>query len=161
MAEYTYQHITSRIFALNSFEDSWQSGCILTAEPVAAANNTHVNGNCSAAPGWASCAGNPEACTAAQMPQLITFSAEFTQKMNGTATAGAPGNGGFIVSCHTHCEAQSDGAWTGFQIGGVTMRDAVAAWMDADPSAPAADNTHYDCTYNSASPHNCNPSCKA
>jgi len=160
MAPYSYQYIKSRIFPLNSFYDSWQTGCVLTAEPVVFPNNTAVNGNCSAAPGWAQCSGNPESCTNAQMGPLNSFRTEFGNFMNGSSTSSNPGNGGFIVSCHTHCEAQNDGPWTQFTINGKVMRDAVSDWMDADPSAPAINNFYWDCQYNADStPRNCNPTC--
>ena len=43
--------------------------------------------------------------------------------VNGAATYNKPGNGAFIHSCHTHCEAQS-GSWNSFKIGGVSMQQA-------------------------------------
>ena len=80
--------------------------------------------------------------------------------LQNTATAQSPTNGGFVVSCHTHCEAQSDGPWTTFAIGGVVMRDAVAQWMNA-AEAPAAPMWHTDCAYKGGNITNrqCNPSC--
>jgi hypothetical protein len=36
--------------------DSWQAGCEMTSEFVSNPNSTQ-NGNCSAAPGWNTCAG--------------------------------------------------------------------------------------------------------
>lgn len=161
MAQYTYKYIKSPIFPLNSLYDSWQSGCIMTAEPVALPNNTAANGNCSAVPGWAACADNPESCTTAQMPAYNTYRAAFINDMNATVTAQLMGNGGFLVSCHTHCEAQSS-AWNTFAIGGVTMQQAVTAWMNSGGEEPAAEFFHWDCQYNVAtSPHNCNPTCGA
>ena len=71
----------------------------------------------------------------------------------------SPANGGFVVSCHTHCEAQNDGPWTTFAINGVVMRDAVAAWMEA--TAPASPLWYTDCAYKGGSAANrqCNPTC--
>lgn len=159
MAQYVYKYIKSPIFPLNSAYDSWQTGCILTAEPVTLANDTSHNGNCSAVPGWASCSSNPEACTTAQMGPYNEYRASFIDDMNVTATAQAAGNGGFIVSCHTHCEAQSSG-WTQFKIGGVSIMEAVGAWIASGSNAPAAENWHWDCQYHAdSSPHNCNPTC--
>jgi hypothetical protein len=135
---------------------------VLTSEPVTIPNNTHANGNCSAVPGWASCAGNPETCTNAEMGPYNAFRGEMGTAVNSTGTAGKPGNGGFFTSCHTHCEAQNDGAWAGFTTAGVSMRDAVAAWYASDPSTPAIQNMHWDCQYNADStPRGCNPSCAA
>lgn len=160
MAQYTYKYIRSPIFTLNSFYDSWQTSCILTAEPVVIPNNTAANGNCSAVPGWAPCASSEDNCTPAQMTQYNAFRALFITDMNGTTTAGTPGNGGFLVSCHTHCEAQSS-AWQSFEIGGVSISAAVATWMAATSPQPAADNFHWDCEYNVNAPHQCNPTCGA
>jgi hypothetical protein len=159
MAEYAYAYTTSRIFPLNSFYDSWSTGCVLTAEPVADPNNSKANGNCSAVPGWAACAGNPDACTSDEIAAYQNWRSEFGTKMNGTTTAAAAGNGGFLVSCHTHCEAQSDQGWAEFTVNGVLMRDAVAAWLAADPAAPSSDNFHWDCEYNTDAPRTCNPTC--
>jgi hypothetical protein len=57
---------------------------------------------------------------------------QFLAKMNNTATAMLAQNGAFISQCETHCEALG-GGWDSFMVGGVSMRDAVAAWM-ADPA---------------------------
>ncbi len=68
-----------------------------------------------------------------------------------------------MTSCHTHCEAQNDGPWMNFAINGVSMRDAVAAWMTSNAASggvtPSAENWHFDCTYNANAPVQCNPTC--
>jgi len=83
--------------------------------------------------------------------------------MNNTATAQNAQNGAFISQCETHCEALG-GAWASFTVGGVVMRDAVAAWM-ASP-ADAAPAWAVDCHLNVHLPPNpspdarlCNPTC--
>lgn len=35
MAQYTYPFVKTPMFILNSVYDSWQTGCVLTAEPGA------------------------------------------------------------------------------------------------------------------------------
>ena len=78
----------------------------------------------------------------------------------------ANGNGGFLTSCHTHCEAQGSD-FTKFAIDGVTMGDAVRAWLASNAAAaggaaPSAPNWHSDCAYDPAtSSHQCNPTCGA
>jgi len=67
MAQYVYPFVASPVFVLNSFQDSWQSECIMTSEPVVIPNNTHANGNCSAAPGWRDCATAIHNCTVDQV----------------------------------------------------------------------------------------------
>lgn len=121
-------------------------------------NNTAVNGNCSAVPGWAACSANPESCTAAQMPVVNEYRASFIAAMNATGTATRVGNGGFATSCHTHCEAQG-GDYNVFAINGVTIQQAVTAWWSAAGAQPAAANWHWDCEYSTSSPHGCNPTC--
>lgn len=157
MAPYIYPYITSPIFPLNSFYDSWQTHCILTAEPVVGVNVTN-NGNCSAAPGWSSCASNPQSCSTAEMGPVNNFRAEFIASMNGSATAHKTGNGGFISSCFTHCEAQGND-FDVFAIGGTIMRDAVTAWVDSEGKDPADAHFFFDCEYNVNTPHACNPTC--
>lgn len=160
MAPHVYPYITSPIFMLNSKFDSWQSGCVLTSEFVSS-NSSTANGNCSAVPGWASCAGNPESCTNAQVSTGYNpFGADYVTAYSASGTSQKPGNGAFIVSCHTHCEGQDDTAWNRFTVGGVTMKDAVVAWLSAPPTDPASAHTYTDCSYNAnGTPRQCNPSC--
>jgi len=72
----------------------------------------------------------------------------------------ANGNGAFIVSCHTHCEAQGGGFDT-FKIGQTSMMQAVSDWMTANSNAPApaADHSFVDCFYSATGTHVCNPTC--
>jgi hypothetical protein len=160
MAPYVYQYITTPIFPLNSAYDSWQTGCILTSEPVSNLNNTQVNGNCSAVPGWYNCSKSEEACTPAQISAGYNpYRAQFIAAMNATNTAGKRGNGGFINSCHTHCEGQGGGYDT-YAIGGITMQQAVTAWWNSAGTAPAVSNWHWDCQYTTTgAPFQCNPTC--
>lgn len=158
MAPHTYKYIQSRIFVTNSMYDSWQVPCILTSEPVSSINDTKHNGNCSAVPGWYPCASNPENCTSVQMVPVNNYRSEFITALNGTATAAKNGNAGFLTSCHTHCEAQQDDNYLGNTIDGVTLRDAIYEWMDADPSSPPT--FYWDCEYNvKGQRKNCNPTC--
>jgi len=69
------------------------------------------------------------------------------------------GNGAFIHSCHTHCEAQSP-AWNHFAVNGVTMQQAVSAWWKSSGEDAAASHSYSPCLYRLHSkPHACNPSC--
>lgn len=77
--------------------------------------------------------------------------------------SGAPGNGAFLTSCHTHCEAQGGGFDT-FQVNGVSMMQAVSTWMAANanpsaPPAPSAAHTLVDCFYTVEGKHVCNSHC--
>ena len=80
---------------------------------------------------------------------------------SASGTHSRRGNGAFIHSCHTHCEAQRDPDWPAIAIGGVSMREALGRWWRADEGAPAAEHTFLPCMYSAASPHQCNPTCMA
>lgn len=159
MASNIYPYITSPFFALNSHTDSWQTECVWTSLPVPAGSSQ--NGICGGVAGWGPCQGNPSTgCSSDQSYRLVQYGHRFLNDLQETATATRAANGGFIVSCHTHCEAQNDGPWTTFAIGGVVMRDAVTMWMGnaTQPKAPA---WYTDCDYKLGTVANrqCNPSC--
>jgi hypothetical protein len=90
--------------------------------------------------------------------EYMTTSIQFVN----AAKSKAPGNGGFLTSCHTHCEAQGSGFDT-FRIGNATMFSQVTAWMAANsnPSTPAPSSSFWsvDCFYTTTGNHVCNPSC--
>ena len=72
----------------------------------------------------------------------------------------AAGNGAFIHSCHTHCEAQTDPLWNTFAVGGVTIQQAVSRGWAADGSEPAAKHSYSPCQYKTGvGKHECNPTC--
>ena len=98
-----------------------------------------------------------------QMATMNTFSDDYMHTLQHGVTAarfGAPGNGAFVHSCHTHCEALS-GPWFNVKIGNVSMGDAVKAWWRSDGTEPAAKHTYTPCRYHTQSgkPHMCNPTC--
>jgi hypothetical protein len=111
MAEYVYPFIRAPVFALNSFADSLQTSCVMTAAPVFAPHSL-ADGNCSGMPNhwhaWFPCTKHPANCTPAQIAELRTpFGAEIVAPITATNAAkkGAAGSGGFLTSCRTHCEA--------------------------------------------------------
>jgi hypothetical protein len=163
-AEEAYAHTHSPTFPLNSALDSWQTGCIYTSElaPNFPNQTGFENGVCSSAPGWAACARNPESCTQSQIKEMNQYIADFETKMNtnGAATYTKPGNGAFIHSCHTHCEAQS-GAWNSFKVNGVSMQQAVSGWWNSDGTDPASKHSYTPCSYKDGAtgPRKCNPTC--
>jgi len=154
-----YKYIHAPFFAINSIYDSWQVSCILTAEPVPA--NSTANGACNAISSWTNCINNPEACTNAQMPQLNEFGQSLLDNYHQVSNAAKAGNGAFLHSCHTHCEAQDDHAFNTYAVNGVTMQKAVSAWWNSDNEAASA-HTYDSCLYNAnATPRQCNPTCNA
>jgi hypothetical protein len=117
MAQYTLPFIKTPIFAFQSKYDSWQAGCVLSAEPVL--NDVPgVNGNCSAVPGWYNCSQYVEDCTSEQIMNYNMFASAMTALLQ---TNLKKVDGLFLVSCHTHCEAHTDNDWMRFQINGISV----------------------------------------
>lgn len=159
MAQYVYDFVRAPLFVLNSHYDSWQTGCILTSEPVT--SNPFANGNCSATPGWNACARTIANCSAAQITNtMVPFGRYMDDTLRASRKFGEPGQGGFISSCHTHCEAQG-GDFDTFKIGDATMVQAFTTWMEANMvnRAPSGPNWHFDCAYSPTGNHQCNPTC--
>jgi STAM-binding protein len=142
MAEYVYPFIESSVFVLNSKYDSWQTQCILTAMPVP--EGSAQNGNCGSAPGWSACASDPTKCTGQQILHgYLPFGEYFTTSLSfvNAAKSSAPGNGAFIVSCHTHCEAQGGGFDSECRGGGGAPHALAAGahtWQHTHSSFPLA-----------------------
>ena len=153
-AEESYAHITTPIFPLNSALDSWQTGCIYTSEPVP--QNSTSNGQCGTATGWGDCSKDPEKCSGTQIGAMNQYEKDFMSKMSGKATYTKAGNGAFIHSCHTHCEAQG-GQFNTFKVNGVSIQEAVSKWWNAPTTAPAMN--YEPCMYKTTTPHQCNPTC--
>jgi hypothetical protein len=61
-------------------------------------------------------------------------------------------------SCAQQCEAQSD-AWNKFKINGVSMQQMNSKWWNSDFKQPSAGFSTESCSYKTASPHKCNPTC--
>ena len=167
MAEYVYPFIRAPVFALNSFADSWQTSCVMTAAPVSQPLSL-ANGNCTGMPNywhaWYPCTSNPVNCTPAQIEQLyIPFGAEMVTSLTHTnaVKSGAAGSGGFITSCHTHCEALN--FFDTFTIGTPSMRDAAAAWIAANQASGGTSEPQWliDVPYTNTTPYVVNPSCGA
>ena len=157
----SYQYTKSRIFPINSHTDWWQTACVWTAGAI---RDPTQNGNCAASRGWGSCAWSLQRCSDDQAQALLSWSTRLANDMALSETGNLPGNGGFITSCHAHCEGNTDSYWATVEVGGVVMRDAVAAWMASD--AAAAPAWSVDCHLNVRLPPNppldarlCNPTC--
>merc|ERR1711963_1159697 len=82
----------------------------------------------------------------------------FDTAVRSKATYAKRGNGAFIHSCHTHCEAQ-DTAWNTFKVNNVTMQQAFSAWWRSSDD-PSSLHSYDTCTYHvDKEPHQCNPTC--
>ena len=165
MAPHTYPYITTPIMVLNSAMDAWQSRCILGSAAVPNfPNQTGVeNGLCSAVPGYNKCLRDPEKkCSAGQVPAVNNYIDSFMAAMQAAPTFTKPGNGAFIHSCDVHCEAQSSHYYSGIEVDGVRMRDALAKWWHDPVTTPASNHTYLPCHLKEGdvSDRRCNPTCR-
>lgn len=135
----SYAYVRYPIFVLNSMHDSWQFGCILTAELTAGFPDQtgFSNGNCTALSGWEACVDHNR-CTAEQQAAVARWQRVFLATFSSVTAL--PGNGAFITNSDTHC-APSSRAWASQTIGGVVMNEAFAQWWDGPSSTPASKNT--------------------
>jgi len=92
------------------------------------------------------------------------------------AGLGPTGHGGHINTCNEHVAGLSADAYRGYQVGGVAMRDALAAWWKAPATEPTAQHLQLPCELalppaasaggrplkqpKWALHHQCNPSCR-
>eukprot|EP01060_Flectonema_neradi_P011738 TRINITY_DN18743_c0_g2_i2.p1 TRINITY_DN18743_c0_g2~~TRINITY_DN18743_c0_g2_i2.p1 ORF type:complete len:219 (+),score=33.33 TRINITY_DN18743_c0_g2_i2:698-1354(+) len=163
-AQHSYQFTRYPVMVLNSALDAWQTSCIFAAEyPVGFPNQTGFeNGNCSAVPTYQKCSKNPESCTADQMTVMNQYITDFENILTVEAnqTYNKPGNGAFIHSCHTHCEALHNRSWPVITVNDMTIRLATIKWWESPITTPASENQYTPCHYNpNGSPKKCNPTC--
>lgn len=159
-AEMAYAYTQAPIFPFNSALDSWQIPCIYTSEldPGFPKQHDTRNGLCSSSTGWANCSKNPEACDANQMQVMNKYIQDFQSTMEGKETYKKLGNGAFIHSCYTHCEALGD-QWNTIAVDGFTIQQAFSKWWHSEPEVSSA-HSYSSCLYHtSTSPHECNPTC--
>ena len=161
VADESYRRTETNMFLLDSALDSWQASCIYASDyPHGFPNQTtDGNGNCSALSSWAACAKDVEQCNSEQVKALNQYMVDFTTTVQGEAPFRQRGNGAFIVSCYTHCEALE--SWNTFcnqwhlhaarrsPCGGIASKSLLKK------------HTYIDCTAYHADkqPHACNPSC--
>merc|ERR1719265_352875 len=98
-------------------------------------------------------------CDAAQMITMNQYITDFETIMGGKDTYRKTGNGAFIHSCFTHCEALGP-QWNTIAVNGMTIQQAFLKWWNSDAES-ASSHTHTSaCMYHTASwPHQCNPTC--
>jgi hypothetical protein len=206
MALASMQYTASRLFPINSHTDWWQTACVWTAGLI---TDQTQNGRCAVSRGYSACAWSLQRCDDRQAQALFAWSTRLSNDMALSETGQLAGNGGFVTSCHAHCEVplrpscaslrkrttrkrshrcahphrrhrrhtaatpppparagegNTDSYFMGVEVGGVVMRDAVAAWMASPPTAAPAWQT--DCHLNVHLPPNppsdarlCNPTC--
>jgi len=152
-AEETIKSTQTPIFVSNSIYDRWAARCIMTAEPVDPSSS--INGNCTAAPGWAPCI-DEEECTSEQWDLFNKdYGDDFRDVITGIKAFQKDGNGVFAYSCYYH-SAEITEHWNRFAINGVTLRQALTRWYKSDME-PANKHTYIDCRINGN--FLCNPTC--
>ena len=162
MAYASYEYTQSRIFPLQSHTDWWQSGCVFTAGPIPA--NSTENGLCFQG-AVAGCAWSLEACTQEQAQLTLQWASRNRDDIVLSPTAQRPGNGGFVNSCHSHCQESSD-VWSSIEVGGVPLWRAFDAWLaSASTDAPmwTVDALNHVAKPPGSPPASCrnvNPSCR-
>ena len=152
-ANYSYAHIKTPIFVINSAIDAWQMGNVWKGDAACAKNDFNK-------------------CTAAEVADLNGYMGDFLLDLSSAGTASgatlaAPGNGAFVESCLEHCGEQTGANFDGYTLSSAsglksTMQAAVSKWWNANGSEAAAAGGHTylpGCTLNTAAPHQCNPSC--
>ncbi|XP_065887895.1 uncharacterized protein [Dysidea avara] len=118
MAQYTYPHITTPIFLLNSRYDTYQINFIL---------QLHCH-----APN----------CSTDQMKEFMKYGNEFLVAAAPAITSKS--NGVYIDSCQIHCQSLKEIPWSKFIVGGQTMRDTFNAWLT---NSTAMKSKVVDCAY--------------
>ena len=139
MAQYTLPFMRTPTFVVNSMVDEWQTQNILApsldTEPA-----VHTY------PPFAPCIKDPVAgCNATQAAQWTGYAAQFLSALDAARKATpaplAAMHGGFITSCPIHTTMIS-GLSHRITIGGVTMYDAVSAWVMGGPSTWTIDQPY-------------------
>jgi hypothetical protein len=117
-AQYTYPHISSKIFALNSMYDTWQLQNILQIKCI------------------------PPKCTPQEMEHLEKFFEEFKSAAQPIMSSST--NGAFLDSCFKHCQSLSDASWNGIKVGGQTAAETFGNWYY---QRTAGKGKEIDCAY--------------
>jgi hypothetical protein len=137
MAQYTYPHVRTPTFLLQSSNDEWQAQNIL-------APNLDTSFDVTTYAPFEPCImrpGPPGAgdCNATQWAQWFGYGGQFFSALNASRAATPPDalarSGGVITSCPIHTTAIG-GLSHRITIAGKTMYEWLVQWYDADASVP-------------------------
>ena len=140
MSNNTYNSMDTPTFVINSAVDAY-----------AMQNQWRGDQSC-----WSTSFGD---CSNQQIDDLNGWGEMFLNTLQTTQAYTKDGNGAFIDSCMEHCGPEAASAFDGYQINGVTLRDALYKWWTSSSSVPASDNTYLPCALTYTQPHQCNPTC--
>jgi len=153
-ANYSYAYSETPMFLLQSSHDLWQ-----------------LFGIARMGPGWDQGCLNRgiqfKNCTESQIRELNSFATALLGDVERTRKFRQPKEGGFVESCLEHQAAISSASFNNYTIAGVSMREALGRWWNAEGNASAFGGGfkdkgkmwHLPCTLHTAEPHQCNPSC--
>eukprot|EP00118_Oscarella_pearsei_P024870 m.306977 g.306977 ORF g.306977 m.306977 type:complete len:383 (+) comp41795_c0_seq1:77-1225(+) len=110
MAQYTYPHIETPIFVLNSEYDTWQLGNILQLGCV------------------------PPHCDTQQMQYFTAWRGIFLKAL--APAIASPTNGLFTDACLVHCQSMSGTSWMKFMVDGQSAHDTFADWYFGSGGKP-------------------------
>jgi hypothetical protein len=139
MAQYTYPHVRTPTYMLNSKWDLWQLQNILALD---ADTSRHSSPYAPFVPCLKDLVVSPTACNATQFAQFIGYGAQFEDALAAARAATPPRpyatrHGGFITSCAIHSTAIG-GLSHRIAVGGVPMYDALVAWVKRRTAAAVA-----------------------
>jgi hypothetical protein len=113
-APYTFPHVKTPLFIVNTPYDTWQLSNILV--PPDDGQN------------WDSCINGQTQCTNEQLSTFQKFHDNVLLSFQSQGVLNRPGNGAFIPSCFIHALTIADFYWTTPKIGGSNMQTAVWNW---------------------------------
>merc|ERR1712127_701374 len=94
------------------------------------------------------------------MTTMNQYLKDFQVSMQSKMTYGKVGNGAFVHSCFTHCEALKK-MWNTIKVNGTTIQQAFSKWWHSESEA-ASLHSYASCLYKVGhSPQQCNPTCPA
>ena len=131
-AQYTLPYIRTPFFVINSMHDEWQAQHIL-------APDLDISVSVSVYPGFADCILAPQSgCNATQAAQWTGYAAQFLGALESARALTPPelaaGHGGVITSCPIHT-TMLNGFSRRILVGGVSLYDALVAWLEGKPGS--------------------------
>ena len=146
MAPYVTPLVSSPLYVLNSFFDSWQMGNVVgdgVPETASWQSNCAAHG--------------PTRCNATELAIANAFARQLTKQVQATVKL----NDGFALeSCWSHCMLVFDKAWAHYKIGPFNVQNSVTFWWQQLPRNTRNRSFRLtDCSVTSVGAQPCNPTC--
>lgn len=165
MANYSYAYSSTPMFLMQSALDSWQIDNIYGGLSPKCSTYCKANKDC-VGHGTTVGAEDFQHCTGTEISALNRWLQDFVSEIKTAKRPGegvkylAAGSGGFVETCSEHIAADTDVGFTGIEIDGFTMQDALINWWKAEETT-GAKHWHWPCSLSTTSPYQCNPTCSA